>query len=75
MKIWKIVVSLLVAASLLLVSCTEAPATTTVKLDKIRLVGTTGPMSIPLAYMKEHNSKLTARFVHEGAGNHDCKTR
>jgi len=56
MKIWKIVVSLLVAASLLLVSCTKAPATTTVKLDKIRLVGTTGPMSIPLAYMKEHNS-------------------
>jgi NitT/TauT family transport system substrate-binding protein len=37
-------------------SCAGPPAATSARVDSIRLVGTIGPLSIPLAYMVEHNS-------------------
>jgi NitT/TauT family transport system substrate-binding protein len=43
------------AISLLLASC-SGTATPAPRIDTIRLVGTIGPLSIPLAYMVEHNS-------------------
>ena len=44
------------AILLLLASCSGAPSSPASKIDTARLVGTIGPLSIPLAYMIEHNS-------------------
>jgi NitT/TauT family transport system substrate-binding protein len=52
---FKLFFSIFMVICILLISACS-PKPTTGKLEKIRLVGTTGPMSIPLAYMKEHNS-------------------
>ena len=41
---------------LLLPSCAASPASMSPQLDTIRLVGTMGPLSIPLACMVEHNN-------------------
>ncbi len=41
---------------LLASSCASPAATTASRIDTIRLVGTIGPLSIPLAYMVDHNS-------------------
>ncbi len=43
------------AVLLLLASCSGASAPAA-KIDRVRLVGTIGPLSIPLAYMVENNS-------------------
>jgi NitT/TauT family transport system substrate-binding protein len=56
MNRWKALIGIVMTVCLVMISsCSKTPPTTT-KLDKIRLVGTIGPMSIPLAYMKEQNS-------------------
>ncbi len=55
MNRFKAFLSMFIVTGLVLVSsCSSTPATE--KLAKIRLVGTIGPMSIPLAYMVENNS-------------------
>ncbi len=55
MNRFKVFLSMFIVIGLVLVSsCSSTPATE--KLAKIRLVGTIGPMSIPLAYMVENNS-------------------
>ena len=59
MKRLGIIISSVVALVLVMgavSSCSQGPATTPAKLSNIRLVGTIGPLSIPLAYMVEHNS-------------------
>jgi NitT/TauT family transport system substrate-binding protein len=56
MNRWKAVIGIILAICLVMVSSCSKTTQTTTKLDKIRLIGTIGPMSIPLAYMKEHNS-------------------
>jgi NitT/TauT family transport system substrate-binding protein len=57
MRAFKLVSGIMLGLTLLLVSsCGGGKTTDTAKLDTIRLVGTIGPMSIPLAYMVEHNS-------------------
>ncbi len=55
MKAWKIIVAGFLSFSMVLFSCTGNNIPVPSKLDRIRLVGTIGPMSIPLAYMKEHH--------------------
>jgi len=52
---FKLLLSVFMVACLLLISACSSPPSAG-KLDKIRLVGTIGPMSIPLAYMVENNS-------------------
>src|SRR3990172_6078813 len=49
---------LLLASALLLFipACSGESPTPEAKLDNIRLVGTIGPLSLPLAYMVDHNS-------------------
>ena len=44
------------AILLLLASCSGAPSSPASKIDTVRLVGTIGPLSIPLAYMIERSS-------------------
>jgi NitT/TauT family transport system substrate-binding protein len=51
-----VVLGSLVFLLVLATSCAGHPASTTARVDRIRLVGTIGPLSIPLAYMVEHNS-------------------
>jgi NitT/TauT family transport system substrate-binding protein len=64
---WGLTLGLLVISMMLFPGCASAnPSTQTnssstsssivPELDNIRLVGTIGPLSIPLAYMAEHNS-------------------
>jgi NitT/TauT family transport system substrate-binding protein len=49
-----IIVFLVSAALIFCTACASAPSPTN-KLDNIRLVGTIGPLSVPLAYMVENN--------------------
>lgn len=57
MKRWNAFIGIILVICMIFISaCSTSTPATTAKLDKIRLVGTIGPMSIPLAYMKEHNS-------------------
>jgi NitT/TauT family transport system substrate-binding protein len=46
----------LAAMVLMLASCSGEPPAPASRIDTVRLVGTIGPLSIPLAYMVEHNS-------------------
>jgi len=50
--LWGLIALLLV----LVPSCSGQPQPPVARVDKVRLVGTIGPLSIPLAYMVEHNS-------------------
>lgn len=57
MRVLKTTIGILLGMVMLfLVSCGGSGSTTITKLETIRLIGTIGPMSIPLAYMVENNS-------------------
>jgi NitT/TauT family transport system substrate-binding protein len=56
MRKFRVIIVLFIALSLLMTPSCGNSTPTTSKLPKIRLVGTIGPLSIPLAYMVEHNS-------------------
>ena len=52
-----IIISIFLAVFLVFTSsCKGSPPPATAKIPTIRLVGTIGPLSIPLAYLVEHNS-------------------
>jgi NitT/TauT family transport system substrate-binding protein len=52
----KVILGCIALLLVLAPSCAGHPESTTGRVDSIRLVGTIGPLSIPLAYMIEHGS-------------------